>query len=72
MPLGTAGAPAAGTGEVELGPKGLLTQAPHRPGVGAMIHRLPRCVPQAARNGTDSACCLPLRGAVYEYISQLF
>ena len=72
MPLGTAGAPAAGTGEVELGPKGLLTQAPHRSGVGAVIHQLPCCVPQAARNGTDSACCLPLRGAIHGHISQVF
>lgn len=34
MPSGTAGAPTAGTGEVEPGPKGLLTQAPRRWGWG--------------------------------------
>lgn len=46
MPLGTAGAPAAGTGEVEPGPKGLLTQAPHRWGWGLWFTNFPPVSPK--------------------------
>lgn len=64
--------PTAEAGKVEPGPKGLLTQAPFSLGMGAVIHWLPCCIPQAAHKGTDRACCLPLRDAIHGYISQVF
>lgn len=51
--------------------KGLLTPAPRRPRAGLRFTDFP-LQPRAARNGTDRAHCLPLRGAVHRYISQVF
>lgn len=67
IPLGTA-APAAGTGEVEPGPKGLPPQAP-------LVGRAGRCfasIPFLSSQWPASAYRLPLRGAFHSYISQVF
>lgn len=46
VPLGTAGASTAGTGEVEPGPKGLLTQASCRLGMGLWFTNFPAALPE--------------------------